>query len=174
MSKIEVNEIARRSGSSPISIPGHVIQVQTARIGDANGITTTSTSYVDVGLQVSITPTSASSKIYIIYSTSLYCYSGGADVNASVSLARNVGGGSFTTLEAGTDVASSSSVYIHNGSGGGNPEIAVRYADNFEDSPNTTSACIYKVQGAIGAGGSARIGSLGNTNSSIIAMEIAQ
>jgi len=172
MSKIEVNEIARRSGSSPIPIPGHVIQVQTARISDASGINTTSTSYVDVGLQVSITPTSASSKIYIIYSTALYCWGGGSDVNASVALARNIGGGSFTTLEAGTDVAASSSVYIQTSAG--TCEIAVRYADNFEDSPNTTSACIYKLQGAIGAGGNARIGALGNTNSSIMAMEIAQ
>ena len=172
MSDLKVNSIAG-STSTGVHIPGHIIQVQTARIPDSNGINTTSTSYVDVGLQVSITPTSASSKIYIIYSTSLYCWGGGSDVNASVSLARNIGGGSFTTLEAGTDVASSSSVYIHNGSGGGNPEIATRYSDNFEDSPNTTSACIYKLQGAIGAGGNARIGSLGNTNSSIIAMEIA-
>ena len=92
MSKIEVNAIARRSGSSPISVPGHIIQVQTARIPDANGIQTTSTSFVDVGLQVSITPTSASSKIYIIYSTSLYCWGGGSDVNATVSLARNING----------------------------------------------------------------------------------
>ena len=32
MSKIEVNEIARRSGSSPIPIPGHVIQVVTGNL----------------------------------------------------------------------------------------------------------------------------------------------
>tara|TARA_B100000575_G_scaffold69510_1_gene53880 strand:- start:107 stop:586 length:480 start_codon:yes stop_codon:yes gene_type:complete len=62
MSKIEVNEIARRSGSSPIPIPGHVIQVVEAV---SSGDLSLSSGSDQTVLSASITPTSTSSKILI-------------------------------------------------------------------------------------------------------------
>ena len=70
MSKIEVNEIARRSGSSPISIPGHVIQ--TVYATQASQESTTSTSFVNTSLAATITPTSASNKILVIANVNMY------------------------------------------------------------------------------------------------------
>ena len=70
MSKIYVDEIAGIASPSTVAIPGHVIQVQSnvhedAQINIANG------SFTDI-VSVSITPTSATNKIYIQASCTAY------------------------------------------------------------------------------------------------------
>ena len=67
MSKIYVDEIAGIADADTVAIPGHVIQVVQAWKSDS--FTTTSTSYVDIpDLSVTITPSSASSKILLTWS----------------------------------------------------------------------------------------------------------
>ena len=53
--------------------------------------------------------------------------------------------------------------------------MAGRYTDMFTDSPSTTNACIYKLQGsAAAAGGQVYLGSLSGSNNHMIVQEIAQ
>ena len=137
MSKIEVNEIARRSGSSPISIPGHIIQVVQ---GLYEGQATSSTSgYVDTGLSAVITPQSSNNKIL---------------VNVDVMFAHTTGySGSNLRLVRG-----STTIYYGTGTGhqalhsglvtqvGGADWMSYRVPAVFLDSPSTTSATTYKIQ----------------------------
>ena len=70
MSTMYVNKVQELNVGSGVQIPGHVIQIVE---GDYNTQTDiTSTSYVDTGLSVTITPKSSSSKVYVI--TNLWDY----------------------------------------------------------------------------------------------------
>ena len=71
MSKIEVNEIARRSGSSPIPIPGHIIQTINATTNTEFSFTTAG-SWVNTGLFSMTFPNAlqSSSKVLVrVYAT---------------------------------------------------------------------------------------------------------
>ena len=178
VSILKTDKIQASHGST-IEIPsGHVLTqpgsvIQTLNTTTNTGITTTSGTLADVGLSVTITPKLATSKIMIFYTVGFYVLGGGNDSNFSVLLVRNINGGSFSTLDAGTDNNGSSSAYIQ--SAAGSVELAGRYTDVFTDSPNTTNACIYKLQGsAAGAGGQVYLGSLGGTNNQMVVQEIAQ
>ena len=180
MSTLTVQNIQGSSSSSnTISVAsGHVLTqpgsvIQTLNATTATGITTTSGTLADVGLSVTITPKFATSKIMVFYTVSFYILGGGNDSNFSVLLVRNINGGSFSTLDAGTDNNGTSSAYIQ--SSAGNCEMAGRYTDMFTDSPSTTNACIYKLQGsAAGAGGQVYLGTLGGSNNHMVVQEIAQ
>jgi len=68
MSKIYVDEIAGIASADTVAIPGHVIQVvqDTSTAFD----TTTSATYVNTSLSGTITPTSSTSKILVMFSAS--------------------------------------------------------------------------------------------------------
>ena len=130
MSKIEVNEIARRSGSSPISIPGHVIQIVDQTLSSTT--TTSSTSLVSTGLSATITPTNANSKILITTSGTSYCnyddlHQYHTIYRGSTNLAPSTQG--FTLFSAGT---SSTGRWSNSGM-------------TYMDSPNTTDAVTYTI-----------------------------
>lgn len=132
-------------GVSTNNLPtGTVLQVVSATKTDV--FTTTSTSFVDVtGLSVSITPTTATSKILIITQVS----NGGGNGNAS-----------HFKLSGGN-----SANYVGNASGslyrgvfGGyylNDQTSVMYGSSmvYLDSPGTTSQVTYTVQTCKGPGG---------------------
>ena len=159
MSKIEVNEIARRSGSSPISIPGHVIQIVHSLSN--TGETTTSNSFVDTGLHVNITPTSSSSKILIRAAVGLY-----NPTNASAAAA--------TITRGSTNLFHSiwGFGYIYTASAGGHVNSIPMET---LDSPSTTSQITYTVQFSRTTvqEGTAYLNVNGSA-STITAMEIAQ
>ncbi len=124
---------------------GSVLQVVSATKTDT--LSTSSTSYTDItGLSVSITPTSASSKILIIYSV-------------------NVGWDEYRGLQLRL-MRDSTAICIRDAAGSRTRSSNTTFADttwtfstramwclsnNFLDSPSTTSATTYKLQiGAIG------------------------
>ena len=164
MSKIEVNEIARRSGSSPIPIPGHVIQVVQGTY--ASFTNTTSSSFVDVGLSAAITPVSSSSKVLVRVAAHGIAQNGDT---AKTELA----------LLRGSTILQYALRPAFNDTGGGSDYITSSCAIEFLDSPSTTSATTYKVQFRTrDGGGSTRFndyhtGSERST-STITLMEIAQ
>jgi hypothetical protein len=120
---------------------GRILQVvQTIKV---NTFTTTSTSYTDItGMSVSITPTSASSKVLVVVTANT-----GTDntYRCVFQLVRN-----STPVGGGTAVGSRSSS-IGAGSAPGYMAQAVSYT--FLDSPATTSATTYKLQGLMQSGG---------------------
>lgn len=139
------------TGSSGQSIPkaalptGSVLQVLQAVKTDT--FSTSSTTYTDVtGLSISITPTSASSKILVMYDVKGSC----GNIQLAFALVRN-----------------STQIYVGDASGnrrrassvvGGIPEPSESYrfpqqgCAIFLDSPATTSSTTYKVQAVVNAG----------------------
>ena len=164
MSKIEVNEIARRSGSSPISIPGHVIQVVQGTY--ATFTNTTSSSFVDVGLSAAITPVSSSSKVLVRVAAHGIAQNGGA---AKCELA----------LLRGSTIIQYALRPVYSATSGSGEYITGSCAIEFLDSPSTTSATTYKLQFRTRDGGDScrfndyHTGSERST-STITLMEIAQ
>ena len=152
------HKISGAAGS--IIAPGQVIQTVYSQITSSE--TTTSNSYVDTGLHVTITPKYSSSKILIRASVCLY-------------QPNNAGAASVTVKRGSTNLSSASYGfgYIYIASGGGHVN---QTPIEFLDSPSTTSATTYRVQISTGVGvnlGTAYI-SVNGTVSSITLMEIAQ
>ena len=150
-----------------IVAPGSIIQVVN---GPANAarIVSTSTSYIDTPISATITPKFATSKILVTYSTIIVC------TNLHylyLELVRNIAGGSFSAVNANED-ASLLDGYTDTAS-------FMMTGHQALDSPNTTSACIYKVQmRSAASSNSATVGrgtNSDNKNSmNITLMEIAQ
>ena len=144
---------------------GGVIQVVSSFKNDM--ATTTSTSFADIsGLSVSLTPSSSSNKILIMFTLGNV----GNLVNTTL----------FNLVRDSTNIAQPS--------GGSNPATINEYngssnngdVDNcsmhFLDSPATTSSVTYKIQWRVDAGTGYLNRHTGNTNyravSSIVAMEV--
>tara|TARA_B100000614_G_scaffold243583_1_gene246950 strand:- start:295 stop:807 length:513 start_codon:yes stop_codon:yes gene_type:complete len=151
MSTLTVQNIQGSSSSSnTISVasghvlhaPGHVIQVKQGILAHASGMNTTSTSYVDTGLQVLITPSSSSNKILISSSFTLY-NSGGH--NMKITATRNHSGISETDLATNTNGGFSQ---LHT------PTAAIGSGGSFSflDSPSTTNEITYKIRAKVSGG----------------------
>lgn len=151
--------------SSTQSAAGRVLQVVYGTYGTQ--IASSSTSYVDTGLSLSITPKFATSKIYISVSQPVYVYDDSSPVEsaAGLKIVRN-----STTVFAQTTNNDTSYIYMPNGGTrfDFNSIITLQYLD----SPATTSSTTYKVQGALGTGRNMFFQN-GNSLSSITLMEIA-
>jgi hypothetical protein len=169
-STLTVDNIVGATSSDKIHIPGHVIQVVSATKTDKQ--TVTSTSFLDVtGLSVSITPTSSTSKVLVLFNGH-----GGHDngnyflwniVRDSTTLAQPAGSPAYpATANAyvGDNIASGSAFQ--------------NLGMTFLDSPSKTSATTYKIQVRTTGGTAIVNGRPANTNgaavSTITVMEIAQ
>lgn len=141
---------------------GKVLQVvQDTLVGK---VSTTSSSFVDTGLSVSITPSSTSSKVLVLASMS----SIGANVTAMFQLVRNT-----TNIAVGTGGSNNITEGITVDATG----RALHAGFNYLDSPATTSATTYKVQYKQNGGGSVSINgrvsdSYIGAYSTIIAIEV--
>ena len=150
------------TGSSGQSIPkaalptGSVLQVVEGTT--ASETFTTSTSYVSTNLSATITPTSASSKILVIVSSTMYAGNTSYNTNATV-------------YRGGSDIASANSAGVLFAGDGWTGWA--KLATTILDSPASTSALTYqlyvKVNNASHNGGANR----NNTRNSIVLMEIA-
>ena len=113
---------------------GKVLQVVSATKTDT--ASTTSTTYGDItGLSVSITPSSTSSKIYVVFSVA----AGNSNGSANYRLVRN-----STAIAIGDAAGSRTQSTISSQAGAGNRMEGL--GSNYLDSPSTTSATTYKVQ----------------------------
>jgi hypothetical protein len=130
----DTNQVQAYDGSAFAPI-GTILQVVSTTKTDT--FSTTSTSFTDVtGLSVSITPSSATSKVLIFAAASI-----SADLNAMAAHARIVR--DSTAIAIGDTAGSRTRVTweVANGSGVNN----AAYSMVFLDSPATTSALTYKV-----------------------------
>jgi len=131
---------------------GAVLQVVTATTNNGGGyISTTSTSFVTTNFSVTITPSSASNKIYLI-SSGIF--------NTSSANAR------VTIYRGGTNIGSSVGMTQTNLSGW------IPYCINYLDSPATTSATTYTIYYLNSSGATSYWGGDGQLTS-FTAMEIA-
>ena len=113
---------------------GNVLQVLSTTKLDA--FTTTSGTATDVtGLSVSITPTSATSTVLVL--ASIYC---GSNVGSAVFFNLVRDSTSLSVSTAGSSYNSTVSQFLNN------TELLTTIPLAFLDSPNTTSAAVYKIQ----------------------------
>ena len=110
---------------------GKVLQVVSAT--HTSRVNTSSTSFVDTGLTVSITPTLATSKVLVLVSQSGLAKQGGS-VASSIRINLLRGATQLATLESMGYTATISDLYLSTAS------------FCFLDSPSTTSATAYKTQ----------------------------
>lgn len=156
------------------SSAGKILQVVSVLKADV--FTTSSTTLVDVtGLTVTITPSSASSKVLVIASVAFNDAAGGNATRAAILRGASVVGG-------GTAVGNRPSVnFFHRLSSNAGDNITPK-SFSFVDTPATTSATTYKIQVA-GEGNTVAVGyAYGQDNdlavggriaSSIVVMEVA-
>ena len=148
----------------PTGLGGKVLQVVTDEV--SGEVSTTSTSYTDItGLSVSITPSSTSSKIYVIANL--------CSCRSQQSSTTHVN--SFFNLVRGSTELTASRLNFYESSGSHTREIDGTITLTNLDEPNTTSATTYKCQFKKYNSGTVYINqSTDNTPiSSITVMEIA-
>ena len=123
---------------------GKILQVVEGT--DTNARTTTSSSYADLSLNVSITPSASNSKILVIVSATMGGQpSGGGNGEAYFDIQRKIASGSYTSLGGAQGLGST---YMNNSEIYRASSILMKL-----DSPNTTSAVNYKVFGYGDPGG---------------------
>ena len=188
LSTLKTNTIQAATGSTVkrcewtcIKCPGHVIQTVQAVKTDTTA--SSSQSFVDIsGLSVSITPASAASKFLI---TCNFCFSGAHQSSPKFRLA---GGNSGNFIgDAASNrvrVAYFAADDWFNGASYAGTETAFMGSICYLDSPNTTSAITYKLQGETDGNGAFYINRThadvddasegGRSASSITVQEIAQ
>ena len=154
MSQIKVDSIIPRGGI-PSGSNGGVIQV---KHGFCNVFSSTSTSYVDTGLSVTITPSSSSSKFIIVINGI-----GSVNVNDSAQ-------GVFRLVRDSTTVANQKVIADTNNQNGEAFAVVEGNRDRYPvttsliDSPNTTNNITYKVRLASPQGQTAYLGRWGVDN----------
>ena len=157
MSTLEVKAIQAPTGFDLQMPAGHIVQVVSAtRTNTQNGgflLSTSSSSYVNAGLSVSITPSSTSSKIMIYVSTNTY-----RDGSASCTIYRGSTnlGGSTHGMQRMTGVQ------------GYWMPVGLTHLD----SPSTTSATTYHLF-ARSESGTMYVGGDGDMQNNITVMEVA-
>jgi hypothetical protein len=140
MSILKVNQIQDTTGKIILGSTGSILQVVNANsIGVGGAITTTSASYVTTGLSVSITPLSASSKLYVELV-------GNAQFLAATDVGDN--GVAFRIYRDGTAINSTNSgdgLYWRNDSGAQNHHglITITHYVNANSTATTTFTLFY-------------------------------
>jgi hypothetical protein len=121
--------------------PGKVLQVVSTTYTTA--VTSTSTTYADTGLSLSITPTSATSKVLVILTQAVGVERSAAYAMARLKLVR--GATDLQEFSGGTHKQRFGAEYT------GPTYMFQRGSDSFQylDSPATTSATTYKMQGGV-------------------------
>ena len=131
---------------------GSIIQVVQGTFGGQ--FSTTSTSLVDQGLTATITPKFSTSKIL---ATACFTLRASRDSTYSIgggfALMRTVSGGSTVSLSAGATGTNDDNITYMTDPTQGNLNFGMPISYKALDSPNTTSATVYKLQVAAFGGG---------------------
>ena len=134
--------------------PGKILQ--TINVAITSEYSTTSTSFSDVtGFSLSITPSAASSKIYVGVYAQMYNNDTDTQSGASTKFLRNINGGGYTNLSA-QSAGISAIVSTVDASAGSNNAHLIPFNVTLIDSPSATTVCNYKIMGAASWGGTAR------------------
>ena len=189
---IKTNTINEVSSGNGVNIDSLIIKdqkitnlvglpIQTVMNNVSGGnVAVASTTYTDTGATVTITPQYATSKILVLARCSATMQKADDTVMGGVKLVRNVGGGSFTDLVV--PMADTNGPYeqqLELTAGGNINGCTFNMNYSFLDDPDTTSACIYKLQARVYSTGSSHQWYFGNSGGGggaqtqqMIAMEI--
>ena len=148
---------------TPAGGGGKVLQVVQGTL--TTNFSSTNTSFVDSGLTVTITPSLATSKVMV------FAMCSGVGTKAGSGAVNNYS--QVNLVRTSTQLQVSSIGTFAYAAGGSTPEFYTNVAFSYLDSPATTSATTYKVQGRAGTGGVTVEIAGGSTGiCSIVAMEI--
>ena len=189
---IKTNTINEVSSGNGVNIDSLIIKdqkitnlvglpIQTVMNNVSGGnVAVASTTYTDTGATVTITPQYATSKILVLARCSATLQKADDTIMGGVKLVRNVGGGGFTDLVV--PMADTNGPYeqqLELTAGGNINGCTFNMNYSFLDDPDTTSACIYKLQGRVYQAGSSHQWYFGNSGGGggaqtqqMIAMEI--
>ena len=154
MSTLKVNTIQPESGSTinvasrnVFSAPGLTLQTVSKSVANGQELITTSQTVANLpDMNITITPKFATSKILLTYTMHIYVNnhaSTGSWQAALTSLTRSIGGGAYSTLQD-----EPTSMYTVGQTQTANSHRFMGYYTwQYFDTPNTTSAIIYQVQG---------------------------
>jgi len=137
-STLTVDNIVGATSASTIHIPGHVIQVLQATF--ATETASTSSTFSNTGLSLSITPKSNTSKIMVMFSL------GSSGVNNTAAESR----GYFRLMRDSTQIYIMD-VRAYDYGNSGSIDFGV-YAQSYLDSPATASSVTYSIQQRATAG----------------------
>ena len=170
MSQLKVNSIIPVGGipsSGGNVYGGGIIQIVQNETETEAAITTTS--FADIGLSATITPTSSSSKILVLYDVQVRIFIATTDNSAAIQIVR--GSTAIKTPSQNYQLGyNARSVY--NGTSGTSYLVSRAVLD----SPNTTSSITYKIQGKMrntGSGNSVEFQDDGEYYSFITLMEVS-
>ena len=154
-------------GSQLTNLPAGGKVLQVVQSLNTSGSNHTSTSYTASSLGVSITPSSTSSKIYVMFSGGMNGHAGTHTTSqkAMLKIYRRIAGGSYAELESNS---SGQQVFYSPGS------VYEAISINYLHSPNTTSQVDYLIYAAQGGGNDTTfsINRDSNNQTQAIAMEI--
>jgi len=143
---IDVTGAITVNGSALATGGGKVLQVLQAVKTGIESFTVSGGTHDISGLTVNITPSSTSSKIYIMADVGGHVHN---SQGGSFLLVRTISGGSATNINlsdsAGSRRQSSFTGTLYTGDGGGANDITLTANCKFLDSPNTTSQVNYKI-----------------------------
>lgn len=139
MSTIKTNAIQTTAGKPILNSTGSILQVvQTLKTNSFSATSTGNNVWVDItGLSATITPSSTSNKILIMYT--VYSSHGAVTYGRSLRLNRNGSAIAVGDLSGSTPQATSNAYMAYNGS-------CVAETNQVLDSPSSTSALTYKLQ----------------------------
>ena len=138
-SELRVDKIIPTTGV-PTGGGGGIIQIQQDTLISQTESTASNGTRVDVGLEVSITPKFSTSKIYVTLN-SLSLRTRSQSTSVTMVLQRKIGSGSFADVVSFAEYAGA----ISGGTTGSTQEVYPTLG--YLDSPATTSAVTYKIQG---------------------------
>ena len=145
MSLIKTDAIQTLAGKPIVNSTGSVLQVVSTTKTDS--FSASSATLVDItGLSVAITPSASSSKILIM----VHCAIVGTDSNLLLQLLR--GSTAIYQGDASGSRGRGSMVGLYDSASGTGAYSAGANHIHFLDSPNTTSAITYKLQGSVLSG----------------------
>jgi len=140
---LKVNQIQNTAGGAPtaadlgLNVAGSVLQVVQSVLSTQTTIQTTS--LLDTGMTATITPTSSSSKILVLCS-----------IQSTIQGANGSWAGWYELLRGSTSIAGTARQWTQDNNTSGNQADGTTMKIDFLDSPSTTSATTYKVQGYVG------------------------
>ena len=173
MSELRTNRIVPRDGL-PSGSSGGIIQVKMGTFTDR--FTTSSSTMVDTGLSVSITPTRADSKILV--NVSLGSFANGTGLKRAF---MNIVRDSTNVIVGDADTGHEVTAAVNTRASGYASGTQIPLSFMVLDSPATTSSVTYKVQASIGSdSGNVYLNYCeaadqysGNTASTIVVMEVS-
>ena len=164
---LKVSEIQDPTGKKILQNTGGVLQVVQGTIKTDN-FSLTSATFTDSGLEVSITPTSTSSKILVQFTGCIRVYNtSGNNAYAFWRIYRKIGSGSYARLGLHQ--------FTHRaydyGNSGAISDVPMHC--QYLDAPSTTSAVSYKLYAYLGAGSQLEMNPSADDESYAFAMEIS-